>query len=175
VTQAVAAYRGPLGDAADGLAADIEENMDPPTVAAYAAMARQAIGQRPLVGVTYPPQQMPDYPFAALAPYVDVWAPMDYWHVTERDFTYHTVYTWVAASVAGIDADAGRGDIPFDVIVQTFDWFADSGTGIFSPTPDELAAAMAASAAVGAEGVSFYRWTTATPEEWAVAAANPDP
>ena len=172
MTRAVAAYTGPLGDAADGLAADIEENMAPATVGAYAALARQALGSRPLVGVTYPPQQMPDYPYAALAPYVTVWAPMDYWHTTERDFTYHAVYTWVAASLAGIDAAAGTSAIPFDVIAQTFDWFADSGTGIFSPTPDEVEAAMAAAAAGGAEGVSFYRWTTATPQEWAVAVAT---
>jgi hypothetical protein len=172
VAQAVAGYVTPLGERADGLAADVEENMDPATVAAYAAAARAALTQGPLVGVTYPPQQMPDYPFAALAPYVDAWAPMDYWHQTERDYTYHEVYTWVAASLAGIEADAGRADIPFDVIVQTFDAFADSGRGIFSPAPAEVAAAVAAAAAGGAEGVSFYRWSTATPEEWQVAAED---
>ena len=172
-TQAVAAYATPLGERADGLAADIEENMDPPTVAAYGLAARQAVGRGLLVGVTYPPQQMPGYPFASLLPYVDVWGPMDYWHQTQHDYTYHDVYTWVADSIDQINAAAGSAAVPFDVILQTYDAFADSGEGIFSPTPDELGAAMAAAASRSAEGVSFYRWTTATTAEWQVASGLP--
>lgn len=172
-TQAVAAYTTPLGDTADGLAADIEENMDPATVARYAAAARAAVGKGLLVGITYPPQQMPQYPFAALAPYVDAWAPMDYWHQEERDYTYHEVYKWIRQSMDTIRSTSGRPQLPFDVILQTFDAFAGSEKGIFSPTPAELAGATAAAAADGAAGISYYHWSSATPAEWSVIADSP--
>ncbi len=169
----VAGYITPSGDRADGLALDLEEVLTPATVARYAAAARAAVGPHGLVvAVTYPPQYRMQYPFHALAPYVQAFAPMDYWHVYERYYTYASVYSWVRDSVALVRRLSGRPGVPVEVIAQTFDEFAPSGTGIFSPLPHELSAADRAAADTGAIGISYYRPTTATPGEEAVMASQ---
>lgn len=165
----VAAYQTPAGDRADGLALDIEQQLDPATVAAYARAARQSVGPGGLlVGVTWPPQEKPDYPFRALAGTVNVFAPMDYWHTLAQPYTYAQVYRWVLDSVRQLRQLAGEPTVPVDVALETFDWFSPTGQGMWSPTADELAAALSAATAAGAEGASFYRPSTATPAEWAV-------
>jgi len=173
----VAHYITPTGDLADGLALDIEDHLAPAAVAYYARQAKAALGPGGLiVGVTWAPQQKPDYPYRALAPFVTAFAPMDYWHVLPEGYTYSEVYAWVLASVAQLRRDAGSPTVPVDVIAETFDWFAGgSGMGTFSPTATELAAAVAAASDAGATGVSFYRATTATPAEAAVIASTPWP
>ena len=171
--QQVAAYTTPQGDRADGVALDLEEVLTPGVVAAYSAAAHQAEGPQGLVvAVTYPPEYGPATPFAALAPNVQAVAPMDYWHVRQADYSYDAAYRFVAGSVAALRQEAGLPDLPVEVIAQTYDAFAGgAGQGIFSPSPAELAGALAAASASGAAGVSFYRPATATPAERAVMAA----
>ncbi len=165
----VAAYVTPAGDRADGLALDVEQELDPATVALYAASVRHDVGAGGLlVGITWAPQQKPSYPYAQLAASVNVLAPMDYWHTREQDDTYAATYTWVRDSVAEVRALSGRPLAPVEVIAQTFDWFSQDGQGIFSPSADELAAARRAASDSGALGISYYRPATATPAEWAV-------
>lgn len=178
ILRQVATYVTPTGDRADGLALDLEGVLTPETVARYARLARALAGPRGLVvAVTDPPQYRPTYPFRALAPYVQVFAPMDYWHVVERYYTYAQVYAWVRASVAQVRRRAGRPHAPVQVIAQTYDAFAPSGTGIFSPWPHEVRAADRAAVAAGALGISYYRAATATAAETTVIAAFrwPDP
>jgi len=173
ILRQVGTYRTPGGDAADGLALDIEANLDAPTVAAYAGQAKAVAGPRGLVvAVTWAPEQLPHYPYAALAPYVGAFAPMDYWHVQESDYSYAQVYAWVLGSVQQLRRLAGRPSVPVEVIAETFDWHSPvTGQGEFSPTAAELQAAVQAASDAGAGGVSFYRASTATPPEQTVIAA----
>jgi hypothetical protein len=171
LTAAVARYTTPTGDLADGLALDVEDHLVPGVVAGYAAAAHHALGPGGLlVGITWAPQQKPDYPYRSLAPYVQAMAPMDYWHVLPTGYTYAGVYAWVRDSVLTLRRAAGRPRLPVDVATETFDWFSPSGSGLFSPTAAELRAALRGAAAAGALGVSFYRPSTATPQERAVIA-----
>ena len=172
----VAHYRTPLGDQADGIALDIEDHLQPQAVAAVARTADQAVGPHGLVvGITWAPQQKPNYPFRALAGRVNVLAPMDYWHVLPTTYPYASVYDWVRQSVTLVRRDAGLPTVPVEVIAETFDWFSNSGRGRFSPNGPELAAALRAASDAGAIGVSFYRGTTATPAEQAVIQSHPWP
>ncbi len=175
--QQVAAYTTPHGSRADGVALDLEQVLTPSIVAAYTAAAHAAVGPQGLVvAVVYPPQYGPPTPFAALAPNVQVVAPMDYWHIYEADYSYSYVYQWVANAVKLVRQRTGVPNMPVEVIAQTFDEFAGgSGKGIFSPTAAELAAAIRAASRSGAVGVSFYRPTTATPSELAVLTDRPWP
>lgn len=164
--QQVAAYTAPGGDRVDGLALDLEEVLTPDVVSAYTAAANAAEGPDGLVvAVPYPPAYGPTTPWAALAPNVQVIAPMDYWHIQERDYTYSEVYHWIAKSIQTIHAQAGAG-MPLEVIAETFDEF--NVKGIYSPTPSELQATLRAAGDGGAVGVSFYRPATATAGEVAV-------
>lgn len=176
IVQEVAQYTTPEGDRPDGVALDLEEVLTPSVVAAYAQAADAAEGPTGLVvAVPYPPAYGPHTPFSALAPYVQVIAPMDYWHIYERDYTYSEVYHWVANSISVIHSRAGAG-MPVEVIAQTYDAFAGgSGQGLYSPSPLEVAAAMRAASAAGAVGVSFYRPATATPGELEVMSSRPWP
>lgn len=171
--QQVIAFRTPHGALADGLAADIEEQLGATAVSTYAQGVRQALTAAgpyagPFVGVVLPPDQSPGYPYAALAPYVDVWAPMDYWDVAEHDYTYAEVYTWVAKGMATITSAAGRGGIPFDPILQAFN---ELSLPFYDPSAEALTAAAQAALQNGAPGVSFYRWGTADAAQWAAIAA----
>lgn len=166
IVKQVAQYATPSGDRVDGVALDLEEVLTPDVVSAYTAAANAAEGPAGLVvAVPYPPAYGPSTPWTALAPNVQVIAPMDYWHVQERDYSYSEVYHWVADSIQKIRAQAGA-DMPVEVIAETFDEF--NVKGIYSPTSAELQAAMQAAADAGGVGVSFYRPVTATAPELAV-------
>lgn len=164
-TKAVLGYTSPLGAKVDGIAMDLEENMTPQAIGSYAQAVRQAAGpQTLLIGVTYPPQQMKNYPFSSLGPYVDAIEPMDYWHTTETDMTYNTVYTFITQSIQTITQSAAHPGILVDPIAQTFDIFNNEGP--YNPTESEVEGAIMASMATGANGISFYRYGTLTPDEW---------
>ncbi|MDI3317900.1 MAG: S-layer homology domain-containing protein [Bacillota bacterium] len=170
----VVAYATPEGDRADAFAPDLEENLDPGALASYLGAVRQALAvlgpAGRLVAVTYPPQSRPNFPFARLAGTVDAFAPMAYWHHYEAEYSYLRAYRYVADAVRQLRQLAGQ-PVPVSVIGQTFDLFAGSGTGIYSPTALEIEAAARAARDAGAVGLSFYRWGTATPEEWTAAMA----
>ncbi|MBX6350684.1 MAG: S-layer homology domain-containing protein [Clostridia bacterium] len=165
-SQEVIAFATPEGEKPDAFAPDIEEVTTPSVVAAYAQAVRAALGpEGRLVAITYPPQSRPDYPFRELAPYVDAFAPMSYWHHFVREYTYADAYHYVADSVVKLRALAGA-DVPVSVIGQAYDMFAAGAQGVYSPTPLEIQAAADAARATGAVGLSFYRFGTATDEEW---------
>ncbi|MDI3297850.1 MAG: S-layer homology domain-containing protein [Bacillota bacterium] len=165
----VIAYATPEGDRADAFAPDIEENLDAQAVTGYVSAVRQALDALGpagrLVAVTYPPQSRPNFPFAQLAGAVDAFAPMSYWHNYEAEYSYLRAYRYVAQSVRQLRQLAG-GPVPVSVVGQSFDMFASSGSGIYSPTALEIEAAARAARDAGAIGLSFYRWGTATGEEW---------
>ncbi len=167
ILREVAQYQTPTGDRPDGVALDIEQVLTPSVVQAYAALAAQLEGPSGLVvGVTDPPQFDATYPYASLAGSVQVFAPMDYWAVRETgNYCYDDVYRFVQRSIDVIRQESGEPNVPVDVIAEAFDWFSPTGTGIFSPSPLALSAAIQAAAAGGAIGVSFYRYSTWTAAE----------
>ena len=166
LTQQVADYVAPTGDKPDGIAADIEENLSASAVSSYAAAVRQALGPAGvLIAVTYPPIYHENYPYAALAPYVTLYAPMDYWHyqATSEDFTQ--AYQYVNQTVGLIRQLSGLPQVPVTVIGQSYDMFSSGAQGVFSPTQLEIEAAFQAASDAGAIGISFYRLPTATASE----------
>jgi hypothetical protein len=176
LTTAVARYRSAGGQAFDGIAADLETNVQLWNLRAYSQLVRLALGDRYLlVGVTYPPQSLPDYPFAEAGRYYDVLAPMDYWHQTRTDFGLdydHMRYGWTygyryaADSIAAIRRAAGN--VPIEPIGQTFDNFGRLEMGPYAPSADEVRGFLAGCKAEKALGASFFQWMTTTEAEWQV-------
>lgn len=167
-----ASFTTPWGVRADGVAADLEGNqITAQTVTPYAQVLAASLGsERPLVAVTYPPQMRPNFPFAALAPYTQVFAPMDYWHAVQAGYSYQQVYQYVADSVSQIRSLSGDPTLPVSIAAQAYDMYGNGATGAYSPTGLEERAAVRAARAAGAEGISFYRWGTASSAEWSVIA-----
>lgn len=166
LTQEVAAYTAPTGDRPDAIAADIETNTATAAVTQYAQAVRQAMGPHGVfIAVTSPPIYHESYPYAALAPYVTEFAPMDYWHYTATQDTFLQAYDYVSQTVSLIRQLSGDPSAQVTVIGQTYDMFSGSGSGVFSPSPMEIQAAFQAASDQGAVGISFYRLPTATAPE----------
>jgi hypothetical protein len=174
LTRRVAAFRTPTGHGFDGIAADLETNVRRSTVRAYSQLVRAYLGPSALlVGVTYPPQSMPAFPFAEVAHDYDVIAPMDYWHETKTktgpdypQLAYSRAYGYRYAldSIRRIDAQAPGSRLA--PIGQVFDNFGRLEMGPYAPSGPEVEGFMAGARAGGAIGVSFFQWMTATVDEW---------
>ncbi len=164
--QRVAAYTTPTGQRADGMALDIEANLNPQTVGQYAQAIRTVLGPEGLlVGVTYPPLYHDSYPYSVLAQYAQVLAPMDYWHSLEKDYSYAGVYNYVAYSIQEIRKLAGNPNLPIEVIAQGYDIYGNDVSGAYSPTVLEEQGAARAAVEGGAVGISFYRQGSLTQDE----------
>ena len=176
LTAQVARYVAPTGDRPDGIAADIEETTTAAAVGSYAAAVRQALGpQGVLIAVTYPPIYHASYPFAALAPYVTLFAPMDYWHYQAVSMNFTQTYQYVSQTVSLIRQLSADPSAAVSVIGQSYDMFTGGDQGVFSPTPLEVQAAFQAASDAGAIGISFYRLPTATASELQAIGALPYP
>lgn len=166
----VATYRTPEGHGFDGIAPDIEQNMQRDAVKAYAEITRARLGDdRLIVGVVYPAGGWfgREYPiYSILARAFNVLAPMAYWSDKQRDYSYDEVYAYTFRAVQDMRAAAGS-DYPVHLIGQMYDTFGRNGTGAHSPDREDVQAALQAARDAGAVGASFFQWGTATPEEWA--------
>jgi hypothetical protein len=160
-------WRGPGGQQVDGWSADIERptegvDLTAQRAAVYLEEVRRAAGSRLLVATTYPPMDaywFGDYPYHAMAPYVDAFAPMIYWECSDP----------------GADATADIARLstlrrPVDIIGQAFN-MADIHGRAASPSGAEITEFMAAGRKAGAVGASFWVWQDATAAEWAALAA----
>lgn len=176
LTREVAAFRTRTGAAFDGIAADLERNINLWNVRAYGQLVRRYVGANYLlVGVTYPPQSQTNVPFGEIARQFNVIAPMDYWHQTKTtvglDYAgtpYGREYTsrYATDSIATIRrADAS---IPIAPIGQTFDDFGRLEMGPYAPSADEIRGFLSGCKSGGAIGSSFFQWMTATEPEWQV-------
>jgi hypothetical protein len=155
-------WRAPDGQQVDGYSADIEEAtegvmLSAQRAAVYLELVRQAAGSRLVVATVYPPTDVSwdgGYPYQAMAPYVDAFAPMIYWECTDP----------------GTDAtlDVARLSMlrPVHVIGQAFNFAGDGGRTV-SPSGAEITEFLSTSRQAGAIGASFWVWQDATPEEWA--------
>jgi hypothetical protein len=170
LSTSIASYRTPGGDRLDGLAPDIEENMDATDVAAFSQILRAKLGTSYLiVGVIYPVGTWTGqhHPVAAtLSHSFNALAPMAYWHDTSRPYTAAAVASFIRHSVADIHNAVGDSTYPVAVIGQTYDAFSRDGTGPNNPTGSEITTMLQAARQAGAIGVSLFQWGTTTPAEW---------
>ncbi|HZU11641.1 MAG TPA: SH3 domain-containing protein [Chloroflexota bacterium] len=174
LTRRVVTYRTVAGNGFDGVAADIERNVTLPSVRAYSQLVRAAVGPRYLlVGVTWPPQSFPTFPFAEMSHDYTLLAPMDYWHQTTTHYGldyghmrygYAYGYRYAQDSIATMRADGVR--VPIAPIGQTFDNYARLGIGPRAPSASEINGFLQGSKAGGAVGTSFFQWMTASAGEW---------
>lgn len=177
LTREVAAFRTASGQRFDGIAADLEQNFQQANVRAYSQLVRRYLGNSYLlVGVTYPPQSAPEYPFAEVGLQYDLVAPMDYWHQTATNFgldyghlRYSAAYgyRYAADSVAVIRRAVGP-QVAIAPIGQTFDDFGRLEMGPNAPSAGELQGFLAGCKQSGAVGASFFQWMTTTRDEWQV-------
>ncbi len=161
-------WRDADGEQVDGYSADIEEStegvmLNAQRAAVYLELVRQAAGSRLVVATVYPPSDANwngGYPYKAMAPYVDAFAPMVYWECTDPgdDVTLDT------ARLSTLR--------PVHPIGQAFN-FAGTGGRTVSPSGAEITEFLSASQRSGALGASFWVWQEATPEEWAAVSGFP--
>ncbi|MBV8463480.1 MAG: hypothetical protein JO368_09315 [Acidimicrobiales bacterium] len=161
-------WRAPDGEQVDGYSADLEEStegvmMSAQRAAVYLELVRQSAGSRLVVATVYPPSDTNwngSYPYQAMAPYVDAFAPMIYWECVDP----------------GSDATAYIARLqtlrPVHVIGEAFN-FADAGGRAVSPSGAEISEFLTASQHAGALGASFWVWQEATADEWSALTAFP--
>jgi hypothetical protein len=166
---AVLNFRTPGGDRVDGFSPDIEMASEGVMLSAqrasvYLGLLRPARDNRPLVATVYPPtdKRLTDYPFAAMAPYVDAFAPMVYWECRDPG--------------AAADESVSRLKTmkPVTVIGQAFG-MGDVGGRVNQPGPDEMNRFMGVARQGGAIGASFWVWQLMNGDEWNALTAYPWP
>lgn len=158
----VSNYRTPSGHYLDGVCADIEEMPKDPKQAEeiileFTNAARKDLREDcPLIAVTYPPQQRPNYPFAAMSRNFDAMVLMDYWHTKNRAYNDAEVTEFIKQSVAVLKKAGCK--VPIEVALQG----CDIGAGMIDLS--EIEAAVKAANDLGI-GSSIYTYVT-TPEVW---------
>ena len=164
---AALAWRAPSGDRLDGFSADIEGPSEGTMLSArrasvYLGLVRPHMAGRPLVATVYQPTDywLKAYPYQAMAPYVDAFAPMVYWSCREPGDA-------ATAAVARLSTMA-----PVHVIGQAFD-DGPAGGRVGSPAPAEISRFLDAARRSGAAGASFWVWQDVTGPEWDALAAYP--
>ena len=169
-TQQALDWRGAGGARLDGFSADVERPSEgvmltPRRVAVYFDLVRRHAGGRLIVATVYPPidayWQMGGYPFAAMAPYVDVFAPMVYWECTDpgADARQAVERLSTLRPVHLIGQAYGMADIP--------------GGRVNAPSAAEILRFMTAGRRAGAIGASFWVWNTMDAAEWGALAGYP--
>jgi hypothetical protein len=166
-TGQILAWRGAHGDRVDGYSADIERPSEGVDLTAqragvYLEQVRQKAGNRLVVATVYPPNDSywygGEYPYSAMAPYVDAFAPMVYWECTDPGQD-------VAVAVARLSTLR-----PVHVIGEAFN-FADVGGRTVSPSAAEITEFIGTGRVDRAVGASLWVWQSATPQEWAAVRA----
>jgi hypothetical protein len=157
------------GQRIDGFSPDIEMATEGVMLTAqrvqvYLGMIRPARDGRPLVATVYPPtdRRLTDYPFAAMAPYVDAYAPMVYWECRDPGAAVLEAITRLKSMK------------PVTVIGQAFS-FGDVGGRVNMPSASELQRFMGIARQNGAIGASFWVWQQINGDEWNALSAYPFP
>ncbi len=161
-TAQILGWRSPGGQQVDGYSADIEKAsegvmLSAERAAVYLELVRQSAGSRLVVATVYPPTDANwdgGYPYQAMAPYVDAFAPMVYWECTDPG-------TDAALDIARLSTLR-----PVHVIGQAFNFGSVGGRSV-SPSRAEIAEFLNVGHRAGALGGSFWVWQEATPDEWA--------
>ncbi len=149
------------GQKIDGFSPDIETINEgtfnnPRRVSYYLSLVRRAARDRPVVATVMRPtaEQLASFPYQTMAPYIDAYAPMDYWSCQEPgDLT-----------VRSIQALAKFGK-PVTVIGQAYDMAGDGGRhGV--PTAAETWRFLDSAKRAGAIGASLWTYEESGPAQW---------
>jgi hypothetical protein len=165
-TQQVLAWRSPGGGGVDGFSPDIERHTEGVDLTArrvtvYLQGVRRAAGSLPIIATVYPPTDAywtgGEYPYAAIAPYVDAFAPMIYWECTDP------------GADTRLDVSRLATLRPVHIIGQAFN-MAEIGGRAVSPSAAEITEFLRTGLTAGAVGASLWVWQDATSDEWAAIA-----
>jgi hypothetical protein len=166
-TAQILAWHGPGGMAVDGYSADIERSsegvdLSAKRAAVYLQQVRRVAGSRLIIATVYPPIDAywtgGEYPFTAMAPYVDAFAPMIYWACTDP------------AGDAAVDIARLSTLRPVHIIGQAYS-MASVGGRPNAPSGAEITEFLEAGKLDRAVGASFWVWQSATEQEWSALAA----
>ena len=152
----------------DGLAVDIEsrkvEDVDDRNqrLLSLSAALRQRLPGQVLSAIVLPPVVMedvnpnywPDYPWAGLAQYFDVWQPMSYW--TNRRPEWRDAYLYTATNIDRIREHVGNPN----AVVHTIGGIGDTST------PDDITGLVRAASERGCIGGSVYDYRTTGDDLW---------
>ena len=164
-----------LGHRFDGLAVDIEWNLDGLRPAERTARLvdlstnlREAIGAEPLGAIVMPPlltdeinpDFWPGFPWATLADHFDVWLPMSYWSFRTEEHADPRYYS--GESIRLLRRNLGN---PSALVHGIGGIGAADGTGVPDPgepmaTIDDLEGFVASLSDTAAVGGSIYDWAT---------------
>jgi hypothetical protein len=149
------------GQKIDGFSPDIETINEgtfnnPKRVSYYLSLVRRAARGRPVVATVMRPttEQLKTYPYAAEAPYIDAFAPMDYWSCQEPgDLTVRSIQA------------LAQFNKPVTVIGQAYD-MADEGGRPGVPTAAETWRFLDSAKRAGAIGASLWTYEESGPAQW---------
>jgi hypothetical protein len=121
-------------------------------------------GTRPVGAIVYPPVVFdvlntalwPDFPWAQIAPHVDIWLPMSYWTYRETDSPYRDAYRYTTENVQRLRAHIGDSA----AVVHVIGGIGDEATA------DDYTAFRRAAADEHAIGYSVYDFDTMSPSAW---------
>lgn len=157
----VLAWRGPDGTGLDGFSPDIEMQSEGVALSerrakVYLDLTRRAGGRSLLVATVYRPSDIVwgRYPYQALAPYVDAFAPMVYWGCTEPG----------DAATQAVDRLASIR--PVHLIGQAYDMGEDGSGRAGPPTAAETRRFLSVARRGGAVGASFWVWQSVDDDQW---------
>lgn len=157
-------WQAPNGQGFDGWGADIETGSEGTALSGkrastYLGLVRPYMAGRPLVAIVYPPTTywLANYPYQAMVPYVDAFAPMLYWSCVEPGAD-----ALMALKALGALA-------PLNLIGQAYDMGPYGGRD-GSPSGPEIARFLDVARRGGAVGASFWVWQDTTAAEWSALA-----
>jgi hypothetical protein len=169
-TSSALAWRGTDGRGLDAFSPDIETAgegvmLTTRRVELYLSLVRRAATGRPIVATVFPPtdRTLTYYPFQAMAPYVDAFAPMVYWGCVDPGQAALQAITRLAPLAALA---------PLHLIGQAYDMGPEGGRRA-SPSRDEILRFLDVADQHGATGASFYVWQDMTAPEWAALSSYP--
>lgn len=158
-------WRGPDGAGLDGFSPDIEMESEGVPLSArraqvYLDRTRRAAGRTLLVATVYRPSDVVwgRYPYEAIAPYVDAFAPMVYWGCTEPG----EAATQAVGRLASMR--------PVHLIGQAYDMSEDGAGRAGLPDSVETRRFLDVAHHQGAVGASFWVWQSIDDDQWAAVA-----
>ncbi len=163
-------WRAPDGSRLDGFSPDIELASEGVVlterrITLYLGIVRPAAGDMTLVATVYRATDARwngTYPYRAIAPYVDAFAPMVYWGCTEPGGAAQESVTRLAALK------------PVHIIGQGYDGGPEGGRA-GAPSDTETVRFLDVAQRNGAVGASFWVWQSMSGEQWSALSAFPWP
>lgn len=150
----------------DGFSPDIEtasEGVDltAQRVQVYLSLVRHERPDELLVATVYQPtdHEWATYPYEAIAPFVDAFAPMVYWGCTQPVLA-------AARALSRLQPLA-----PVHLIGQAYN-MASEGGRTAPPSPAEISAFLLEARQGGALGASFWSWQAMDSDEWSAMSAS---